>query len=1631
MPTQHLRTDNVWQQTKALLYKNFLIKIRNKKQSLQEVLTPLFLLFLLVIISLLNVRREYGKVNTTVLGSLDQSPFLTSLVGYTPVTNTTLRIMEKVSSQCFRRVVDTEGFADEDALLNASFLYPESFVGVVFNSSMSYQIRFHHEDVPLPLDVLETRERCKFLSEACEALKYWYNGFVKLQACIDAAIIQMKTNISVWEELKSIVVTAMELPSLVEIDSVPHAIISVYLVMSFASFVYFLPVNVVAEKEEKLKEVLKLLGLSDSAFWLSWGLIYIGFLAIMSLVMAVITTVSPLFSRSSCFVLFFLFFLYGLSAICFALMLTPMFKKPKVAGTVGFFFTLICGCLSLIFVLVEDFPKHLVWILSPFFPCTFSIGIAQVIALEYEQTGAQISNLHKDPYPLFITFLALLADSLVYILVAVYLEEVVPVEYGVRRSPFFFLQKSYWSKKRKNYCVMNDNVQFATDIGTGVVEPVPAEFQGKEAIRISNIHKTFREKDKTVHALNGLSFDIYEGQITALLGHSGAGKSTLMNILCGICPPSDGSAVIYNYTISEIDEMIELRKMVGICPQFDISFNFLTAEENLKTFAAIRGIRPKDVDQEVARIMKALDMEQIRDSMAHKLSGGQKRKLSLGIAILGDPKILFLDEPTSGMDVHSQHQVWNLLKGRKTDRVTVLSTHFMDEADILADRKAVISQGMLKCLGSSLFLKSKWGVGYNLSMHVMKTCDTDSLSSLIDQHIPNAKLSRQLEQELIFKLPLEYVDKFSGLFSDLESNPSLGIVSCGVSMTTLEDVFLKLEADAELDQADYSVFNETQSAAEGDNTSTDDMKQSSLLLSEGGAVLVDGMKLWRQQVFTVARLHFLNFKRESKAMKSLLLLFATFAIFTLLSSLINAMFGKVTIPLKLSPHLYLLNPEEKPNDFFTSLLVQNSTGSDIDDLLLSLKIQKVQVELFTGNDFMSVAPHHAALNVSGIQKKYHFTAAFNTTMVHSLPAVLNLLSNSILTSLNSSGIIEVWSKPFIDEVPMLLSIAMLVFGIVLLGIIAPGMLPYFAMENTEDRKLHAYALLRTSGLHPSAYWCGQAMVDIPVFLITVVLMTGSLFAFHHKALLHPEALIPVAFCIFGYAPAVVLFTYVISFIFRKVQGSQDFWSFTFFMVVLLAFITTEIPLSLGFDFVAISLQYLFMVFVPLFPLMASLSYLVNLSASVAPLSWKNYNAWNSIIMASIVPFVHCIILPILLRYLENKYGERIMRDDPVFRIRSRRSKFFKSIDVPCSEDEFEQADDTKEPVVIVKKLRKEYNDKKGVLGLNKKKKLPVKNVSFCVRKGEVLGLLGPNGAGKTTTIHLLTGEEEPTSGQVVLGRHSSVNELEDVSLDFIGYCPQVNPLWPKITLQEHMQAYAAIRGLIKEDAVDTIKRMIDALELKEHLQKPAKKLSAGIKRKLCFAQCMLGSPQVMLLDEPSTGMDPESKQRMWRAIRAACKSKQRGAILTTHYMAEAEAVCDRVAIMVSGELRCIGSVQHLKSKYGKEYILEVGIKMEMTEEQQNDLHKEILCMFPHAVRQDSYASLLVYKVPVSDVQSLSKSFSMLETAKHTFKIERYSFSQSSLQQVFTELVKEQEKENIDVPLQTSFQWQKLQQQEEC
>lgn len=206
--------------------------------------------------------------------------------------------------------------------------------------------------------------------------------------------------------------------------------------------------------------------------------------------------------------------------------------------------------------------------------------------------------------------------------------------------------------------------------------------------------------------------NMYKGQIFALLGHNGAGKTTTISMLNGTVAPTKGFAEVFG--IDMFNNIDECRKMFGICPQHDILFSNLTPIDHLKLYSSFKGTEPHLIDGQVEKMLKDIDLYAQRNQQACTLSGGQKRKLSVAISMIGNSKVVILDEPTSGMDTTSRRRLWDMLKKNKKDKIIIMTTHYMDEADILGDRIAIMSEGKIQCTGSSLFLKQRYGVGYNL-----------------------------------------------------------------------------------------------------------------------------------------------------------------------------------------------------------------------------------------------------------------------------------------------------------------------------------------------------------------------------------------------------------------------------------------------------------------------------------------------------------------------------------------------------------------------------------------------------------------------------------------------------------------------------------------------------------------------------------------------------------------------------------------------------------------------------------------------------------------------------------------------------------------------------------------------------
>merc|ERR1711916_266170 len=205
-----------------------------------------------------------------------------------------------------------------------------------------------------------------------------------------------------------------------------------------------------------------------------------------------------------------------------------------------------------------------------------------------------------------------------------------------------------------------------------------------------------------------------------------------------------------------------------------------------------------------------------------------------------------------------------------------------------------------------------------------------------------------------------------------------------------------------------------------------------------------------------------------------------------------------------------------------------------------------------------------------------------------------------------------------------------------------------------------------------------------------------------------------------------------------------------------------------------------------------------------------------------------------------------------------------------------------------------------------------------VEKGTCMGLLGHNGAGKTTSLNMLIGLLAPTYGDITVNGISVRENLEAVRRQ-LGVCPQHDILWGELTPWQHLRLFARLRGLPKEYILGEIINRLKAVNLYDVRDRPVKTFSGGMKRRLTVAISLIGSPPVVLLDEPTTGLDPKSRTNVWELIQS-----MKGhcvIILTTHSMAEADALSDRIAIMADGKLRCVGNSLELKAKYGAGYNL--------------------------------------------------------------------------------------------------------------
>ncbi|KAF2943718.1 hypothetical protein DAI22_02g085200 [Oryza sativa Japonica Group] len=336
------------------------------------------------------------------------------------------------------------------------------------------------------------------------------------------------------------------------------------------------------------------------------------------------------------------------------------------------------------------------------------------------------------------------------------------------------------------------------------VEQILQESKNSYSIICDNLKKVYHGKDGNAKkiAVRGLSLSMPRGQCFGVLGPNGAGKTTLINMLTGFTKPTSGTAYIEGMDIQF--EMNKIYAGIGVCPQHDLLWETLTGREHLLFYGRLKNLRGAPLSQAIEKSLKSVRLFAggIADKLVSKYSGGMKRRLSVAISLIGDPKVVYMDEPSSGLDPASRKDLWNAVKSAKQDRAIILTTHSMEEAEFLCDRIGIIANGSLQCIGNSKELKAKYGGSYVLTV-TTATGEAEEMRRLVQSISPTMNIVYHISGTQKFEMAKQEV-RISQVFRAMEhAKLRMNVLAWGLADTTLEDVFIRVARES--DSASSSV----------------------------------------------------------------------------------------------------------------------------------------------------------------------------------------------------------------------------------------------------------------------------------------------------------------------------------------------------------------------------------------------------------------------------------------------------------------------------------------------------------------------------------------------------------------------------------------------------------------------------------------------------------------------------------------------------------------------------------------------------------------------------------------------------------------------------------------------------------
>jgi ABC-type multidrug transport system ATPase subunit len=606
----------------------------------------------------------------------------------------------------------------------------------------------------------------------------------------------------------------------------------------------------VLEKSEKLKSMMQQHGMK------SWHYVltnYTFFLILYSLVVGFfwvsgVAVQIRFFIQTHPLWLLLFFFGWGNCMITIAFFMSSFLNSPRVSSIVGYGISLLgtliaeVVCIGIYgpfaFSLGTELPKWLfIW---PQFSFVRGIYLMNDACAEKYSCYGPPWTLSLDS-ELMLCLCALYAAPIFYFVVFLYFDQVVPSEYGVAKHPLFCFLGTDKNTRPKEFVRVGSlesnksesDIEQQTLLLGDTTKPTPVQrvtfirssasikqpnnvnaniqevpsledpdvVQERERVKsgdyppdtplvICNLRKEYPQKPRPKVALDNLCLIVGEDECFGLLGENGAGKTTTISILTGLIPPTSGWATVAGYDIRTQIDMVQL--VIGVCPQFDCQWSELTVLEHILFYARLKGVPPSDEMTHARVILTQVGLWNVKDRLSRELSGGMRRRLSIAISLVGDSKIVFMDEPTTGLDPSSRRQIWDIIINARKGRAIFLTTHSMEEAEILCTRVGILAHGVLCCLGSQQHLKNAFGEGYRLKINFSPP-DEEKARNFVLSSFPSATILASFKGAEEYQLDKD--TKISHVFTTMEERQAeFGIVDWSITQVGLLDVFHKIVA---------------------------------------------------------------------------------------------------------------------------------------------------------------------------------------------------------------------------------------------------------------------------------------------------------------------------------------------------------------------------------------------------------------------------------------------------------------------------------------------------------------------------------------------------------------------------------------------------------------------------------------------------------------------------------------------------------------------------------------------------------------------------------------------------------------------------------------------------------------------